>query len=83
VPTLKANNKSFWCLRIDLEDYYPQFPQKPYWVQKLNEDLNKLKPKRLPMTEIQIYDLFKKNYGYKKASKYKVNKFYFQIFIIS
>jgi hypothetical protein len=67
----------YWCLRIDLEAYYP--PQKPFWVGKLCDDLNKLRPKRLPMSDIQIYDLLKKNFGYKKATKLKVEflLFYF------
>jgi hypothetical protein len=59
-------------LKIDLESYYAQFPQKPYWINKLNDELIKLKPKRLPVSDIQVYDLFKKHFGYKKATKYKV-----------
>ena len=61
-----------------MDNYYAQYPQKPYWVQKLNEDLSKLKPKRMPMTDIQVYDLFKKNFGVKKATKLKVS----QIFLL-
>ena len=67
----------YWALRIDLDNYYAQYPQKPYWVQKLNEDLSKLKPKRMPMTDIQVYDLFKKNFGVKKATKLKVGQIFF------
>lgn len=72
VPVIDVNDRKFWVLRIDFESFYAQFPQKPYWVYKLNDDLIKLKPKRLPMTDIQIYDLFKKYFGYKKATKFKV-----------
>ena len=74
--------KRYWSIRIDFESYYSAFPQKPYWVYKLTDDLSKLKPKRLPMTDIQIYDLFKKYFGYKKATKFKVKKKQLSIIII-
>ena len=64
----------YWAIRIDFESFYAQFPYKPYWVNKLNDDLSKLRPKRLPMTDIQVYDLYKKFYGYRKATKLKVKK---------
>ena len=66
-------NFRYWVLKIDFENYYAQTPQKPHWVSKLTDDLVKLKPKRLPMNEYQIYDLFKRLVGYKKATKYKVS----------
>ena len=62
----------YWAIQIDFESFYAQAPQKPFWVNKLNDELSKLRPKRLPMTDIQVYDLFKKYYGYKKATKLKV-----------
>jgi hypothetical protein len=62
----------FYCLRIDVENYYPQYPQKPFWINKLTDELGKLKPKRLPLSDINSYDLFKKYFGYKKATKFKV-----------
>jgi hypothetical protein len=65
-------NYRYWALKIDFEPYYAQYPQKPFWVSKMTEDLSKLKPKRLPMNDYQIYDLFKKHFGNKKATKYKV-----------
>jgi hypothetical protein len=81
VPIVQLNGKKHWCLRIDFEGYYATFPQKPYWVSKLTDDLIKLKPKRLPMTDIQIYDLFKKLFGYKKATKNKVGLVTFYLLI--
>lgn len=73
VPIIEVgpDKKQYYCIKIDFEGYYSTFPQKPYWISKLNDDLLKLKPKRLPMTEIQIYDLFKKLFGYKRATKNK------------
>ena len=71
VPVIEIKNKKFWSFKIDLESYYSQYPQKPYWLNKLNDELVKLKPKRLPVSDIQIYDLFKKHFGYKKATKFK------------
>jgi hypothetical protein len=70
LKTKKINR--YWAIRIDFESFYAQAPQKPFWVNKLNDELSKLRPKRLPMTDIQVYDLFKKYYGYKKATKLKV-----------
>ncbi len=71
VPVVEKNNKKYWAVRIDIESYYAQFPQKPYWVCKLNDDLSKLRPKRMPMSDIQVYDLYKKHFGYRKATKLK------------
>jgi len=61
----------YWSIKIDIENYHPQYPQKPFWINKLTDELMKLKPKRIPMTDINIYDLCKKYYGYKKATKLK------------
>ena len=77
VPTIEVNNKKYWCVRLDIDTYYPQPPQKPFWINKLSDDLSKLKPKRFPMTDIQIYDYFKKHCGYKRATKYKVSILFF------
>jgi hypothetical protein len=67
VPVVEKNGKRFWAVRIDMDNYYAQFPQKPYWVCKLNDELSKLRPKRMPMSDAQVYDLYKKHFGFKKV----------------
>lgn len=71
VPVVEKNGKKFWAVRIDIDNYYAVFPQKPYWVCKLSDELSKLRPKRMPMSDIQVYDLYKKHFGFRKATKLK------------
>ena len=59
---------------MDFETYYPQSPQKPKWVHAMCEESAKLRVKRQQISEIQIHEMFKKLFGYKKAIKYKVTK---------
>ena len=73
VMAILCHFQRYWCIRVDLESYYPQAPQKPPWIAKLIEDLVKLKPKRIPLTDLQVYDVFKRQCGYKKATKFKVS----------
>lgn len=62
-------------LKIDLEQYYPQMPRKPNWVKELSEKVAELRPKRLPIQEPQMMDVFKKVYGFRKALKFKVSRY--------
>lgn len=58
---------------VEFETFYGASPQKPLWVRAYCDEMDKLKPKRLPLTDIQIHEQFKKNFGNKKAIKYKVS----------
>jgi hypothetical protein len=61
------------ALALEFETFYPQSPQKPKWVHCMWEEVNKLRPKRLPVPDMQIYEQFRKLFGYKCAIKYKVS----------
>lgn len=71
VPLVDINGRRYHAIRLELDTYYPQPPQKPRWVQTMVEQANSLKPKRLPITETQMLDVFKKCFGYQRALKLK------------
>jgi len=63
---------SYYAMCVEFETFYMGNPQKPLWVRVYHEELNKLKPKKLPMSDIHLHEQFKKYFGYKKAIKCKV-----------
>lgn len=65
----------YYTFLMEFETYYPQSPQKPKWVHTIVEETKKLRVKRQHMNELQIHELFKKLFGFKRAFKYKVNMF--------
>lgn len=58
---------------INFEQYYGSTPQRPLWVRAFHEEIAKLKPKKLPISDDHIMEQLKKHFGHKKALKYKVN----------
>lgn len=60
-------------LKIEFDTYYPQVPRKPQWLAKVTEHIADLKPKKLPIQEPQMMDVYKKIYGTRKALKFKVS----------
>ncbi|CAH1788258.1 unnamed protein product [Owenia fusiformis] len=70
-PIVTCNGKNFYALVVDFETFYSSAPQKPKWVEAWFAEMQRLKPKRLPITDIHTYETFKKYFGYKKATKYK------------
>ncbi|KAH9489690.1 hypothetical protein Btru_037450 [Bulinus truncatus] len=71
IPTVNINGKLYYAFVIELEIFYGAAPQKPVWVRAYCEEMDKMKPKRLPLTDVQIHEQFKRNFGSKKAIKYK------------
>ncbi|XP_064647682.1 ankyrin and armadillo repeat-containing protein-like isoform X2 [Lineus longissimus] len=71
LPSFEFDGKNYTVFALEFETYYPQVPQKPKWVQIMAEEIAKLKPKRLPLSDIHTHEQFKKYFGYKKAIKYK------------
>lgn len=65
------DGKSYFVLNIHLETYYPVSPKYPLCIHAYNDEIVKLKPKRLPVHELQIHEQFKKRYGYQKTVKLK------------
>ncbi|KAM4697814.1 ankyrin and armadillo repeat-containing protein [Rhinophrynus dorsalis] len=70
IPIMKFNGKSYYAMAIYLESFYQPVLKKHWWG-AINGVISMLKPKRLPLTDIQIHEQFKKKFGYKKAVKCK------------
>uniref|UniRef100_A0A8D0KME5 Ankyrin and armadillo repeat containing n=1 Tax=Salvator merianae TaxID=96440 RepID=A0A8D0KME5_SALMN len=69
IPIMDFNGKSYYVIGIELEPFYLLL--KSQWWGAINELISTLKPKRLPVTDNQAMDQFKKRFGYKKAIKCK------------
>ncbi|XP_066433209.1 ankyrin and armadillo repeat-containing protein isoform X2 [Eleutherodactylus coqui] len=70
IPVIECGEKSYYILLIHFEDFYQTTLKKQWWG-VINGIVNTLKPKRLPLSDIQLHDQFKKRFGYKKAIKCK------------
>lgn len=62
---------SYYVIYFDLEIFYQQL-YKTQWWGAINGIVNNLRLKRLPLTEAQLHEQFKKKFGFKKAMKCKV-----------
>lgn len=62
---------SYNVICIELESLYPQHNMVQWWG-ALNTSIKILKGKRLPMTDIELHEQFKKTFGCTKAIKCKV-----------
>ncbi|KAF7245037.1 Ankyrin and armadillo repeat-containing protein [Varanus komodoensis] len=69
IPMMDFDGRSYYVIGIDLEPFYLLF--KTHWWGAINEIISTLKPKRLPLTDLQAMEQFKKRFGYKKAIKCK------------
>lgn len=58
-------------ISFELEIFYQQL-YKTQWWGAINEIVNNLRLKRLPLTDAQLHEQFKKKFGFKKAMKCKV-----------
>uniref|UniRef100_A0A452R6M3 Ankyrin and armadillo repeat containing n=1 Tax=Ursus americanus TaxID=9643 RepID=A0A452R6M3_URSAM len=70
IPVMELNGKSYYVICFELETYYHQLYKTKWWG-AINEIVNNLKPKRLPLTDAQLHEQFKKKFGFKKAMKCK------------
>nr|XP_033800002.1 ankyrin and armadillo repeat-containing protein [Geotrypetes seraphini] len=70
VPVMEFEGKKYYVISIQLENFY-QPMNKSQWWGAINVMVDTLKPKRLPLNDIQLHDQFKKRFGYKKAIKCK------------
>ncbi|XP_038077595.1 ankyrin and armadillo repeat-containing protein-like isoform X2 [Patiria miniata] len=71
VPVKEIGGKKYYILSMDFETYYPVSPPQPLWAHSFYDKIAELKPKRLPLTDIQMHEQWKKKYGYHQAIKYK------------
>ncbi|XP_077970650.1 ankyrin and armadillo repeat-containing protein-like isoform X1 [Styela clava] len=67
VPTTNLDDKEYFMLHIPLTTYYSASPPQPGWLHSMYKELAVLRPKRLPMSDLQILELFKQIFGFKKA----------------
>ncbi|XP_021499784.1 ankyrin and armadillo repeat-containing protein isoform X1 [Meriones unguiculatus] len=70
VPVMEFYGKSYYVIYFDLGNFYQQL-YKTQWWGAINEIVNNLRTKRLPLTEAQLHEQFKKKFGLKKAMKCK------------
>ena len=68
---LELDGKSYYVLGIELETYYPASPKHPLWIHAHYDEIAKLKPKVLPIHELQIHKQFQKRYGYQRTVRLK------------
>ncbi|KAK7484931.1 hypothetical protein BaRGS_00023851, partial [Batillaria attramentaria] len=61
----------YLAVMVEFETYYGSTPHKPLWVRAFKDEMSKMKPKKLPISDIHLHEQFKKYFGYKKAIKYK------------
>ncbi|XP_030066239.1 ankyrin and armadillo repeat-containing protein [Microcaecilia unicolor] len=70
LPVMEFEGKKYYVISIHLESFY-QPMNKSQWWGAINVMMDTLKPKRLPLSDIQLHDQVKKRFGYKKAIKCK------------
>ncbi|XP_053454353.1 ankyrin and armadillo repeat-containing protein [Nycticebus coucang] len=70
IPVMEFYGKSYYVIHFELEIFYQQL-YKTQWWGAINEIVNTLRVKRLPLTDAQLHEQFKKKFGFKKAMKCK------------
>ncbi|CAH2306538.1 ankyrin and armadillo repeat-containing [Pelobates cultripes] len=70
IPTMAFNGLSYYAIAIKLENFYQTTLRNKWWG-AIGGIISNLKPKRLPLTDIQLHEQFKKKFGYRKAIKCK------------
>ncbi|XP_028847606.1 ankyrin and armadillo repeat-containing protein isoform X2 [Denticeps clupeoides] len=65
-PVSEVNGKRYHVISIKMESFYAQHNTFKWW-EALLSSIRTLRAKRLPMTDIQLHEMFKKTFGYKKA----------------
>uniref|UniRef100_A0A8C5ULI0 Ankyrin and armadillo repeat containing n=1 Tax=Microcebus murinus TaxID=30608 RepID=A0A8C5ULI0_MICMU len=70
IPVMEFKGKSYYVINFELEIFYQQL-YKTQWWGAINEIMNNLRVKRLPLTDAQLHEQFKKKFGFKKSMKCK------------
>ncbi|XP_054196644.1 ankyrin and armadillo repeat-containing protein isoform X5 [Homo sapiens] len=70
IPVMEFHGKSYYVIYFELETFYQQL-YKTQWWGAINEIVNNLRLKRLPLTDAQLHEQFKKKLGFKRAMKCK------------
>ncbi|XP_032611044.1 ankyrin and armadillo repeat-containing protein isoform X2 [Hylobates moloch] len=70
IPVMEFHGKSYYVIYFELETFYQQL-YKTQWWGAINEIVDNLRLKRLPLTDAQLHEQFKKKFGFKRAMKCK------------
>uniref|UniRef100_A0A2K5DGU3 Ankyrin and armadillo repeat containing n=1 Tax=Aotus nancymaae TaxID=37293 RepID=A0A2K5DGU3_AOTNA len=70
IPVMEFYGKRYYVIYFVLETFYQQI-YKTQWWGAINDIVNNLRLKRLPLTDAQLHEQFKKKFGFKKAMKCK------------
>ncbi len=68
---INIENEKYYVFSFEIETYYPVTPKIPRSIHAHYDEIAKLKPKRLPLSEIHIHEQFRKRYGYQRTVKLK------------
>ncbi|KAK3568721.1 hypothetical protein QTP86_013872, partial [Hemibagrus guttatus] len=70
IPLSEIGGKSYSVISIALESFYPQ-PNSVQWWEAMNKAIRNMREQKLPLTDFQLYEQFKKTFGYAKAIQCK------------
>ncbi|KAG7330805.1 hypothetical protein KOW79_004774 [Hemibagrus wyckioides] len=70
IPLSEIDGKSYSVIVIALESFYPQ-PNSVQWWEAMNKAIRNMREQKLPLTDFQLYEQFKKTFGYAKAIQCK------------
>ncbi|XP_027023459.2 ankyrin and armadillo repeat-containing protein isoform X1 [Tachysurus fulvidraco] len=70
IPISEIDGKSYSVISIALTSFYPQ-PSSVQWWEVMNKSIKNMREQKLPLTDFQLYEQFKKTFGYAKAIQCK------------
>ncbi|XP_053482162.1 ankyrin and armadillo repeat-containing protein isoform X2 [Ictalurus furcatus] len=70
IPLSEIGGKSYSVISIALASFYPQ-PNTVQWWETMNKSIKKMREQKLPLTDFQLHEQFKKTFGYAKAIQCK------------
>ncbi|XP_046699065.1 ankyrin and armadillo repeat-containing protein isoform X1 [Silurus meridionalis] len=70
IPVSEIDGKCYSVISIALASFYPQ-PNTVQWWEAMNKAIKLAQEQRLPLTDFQLHEQFKKTFGYDKAIQCK------------
>ncbi|TSW62336.1 Ankyrin and armadillo repeat-containing protein [Bagarius yarrelli] len=70
IPVSEIHGKSYSVISVALASFYPQ-PNSVQWWETINKTIRNLREHKLPLSDFQLYEQFKKTFGYAKAVQCK------------
>ncbi|XP_076804919.1 ankyrin and armadillo repeat-containing protein-like isoform X2 [Clavelina lepadiformis] len=67
VPTTVLDGKEHYVLWVPLTTYYPATPPIPSWLHSRYQVMSSMRPRKLPMNDLQLTEMFKQVFGFRKA----------------